>query len=145
MIMIDIKMINESLSNIRAKGINLPSAQPMYQAFFGDVFTKKGLIRSRAPKRRLKMIAEGFPELINERIIVESEYQRIERMVNNFNKHAKPNDRINVNVRSLSVTNLFKVKYEIATREMISNIYMPEFGMLLRDIIEDAQDDGREI
>lgn len=143
--MIDIKMINASLNNLRAKGINLPSAQPMYQAFFGDVFTKKGLLRSRVPKYRLKVIAEGFPELINDRIIIDSEYKRMERMVTNFNRHAKPNDRINVNVRSLSVNNLFKVKYELATREVISNIYMPEFGMLLRDIIEEAQEDGREV
>lgn len=130
--------INRNLRNLKRRGFSIPSSKAAYRITLGDVFTPAGYVSKRVTPERLKQVQEAFPELFSKHLIEQDSRERIERVINNYNKTVTQSDRINVRVADLSPHQINKLRTSISRRQHISNIYLPEFGMTLKEAIREA-------
>lgn len=134
--MIDVKLINQSLEALIAEGLNIPSASTAVTHAFSDVFNEKGLIRSNADTNRVEYVFNNFSELFNPINIRDNADKSIRQMIVNFNSTVPPTQRIDV-------TNLTRAQYsairaKIERGQLISNIYLPDFGLSLKEAIAEG-------
>lgn len=134
--MIDIKLINQSLEALKVEGISLPSASTAVRYTLSDIFDDKGFIRSNADVERVTNIFNNFPELFNPIKIREDADRSIRQMIINYNTTVPLSQRIDTS--SLTRGQYSAIRARIERGQIISNIYLPDFGISLKEAIAEG-------
>lgn len=134
----NIDEINREFRNLKRRGITLPSSKAAYRITMNDVFTPAGYVRKNTPPERLKQVRDMVPELFSRSLIESDENEKIQRLVANYNKTVHPSERISIDVQKLTPRQVNRLRVSINRRMHISNIYLPEFGMSLREAMREA-------